>query len=512
METNASPLRGTAIDLRASPSSRLLLVRYGGDLTTKARQTRQRFAARLAHNIRDALSAEQLSAQVRRSHDRIYVEGDEPIPARLLARVFGVQSVSCVERRPWASLDEIVAAGVDLFTGLVQGREFAIRARRVGTRQQIPVSASDIQNVLGDALRPIARGVNLENPDVTLRIEVMPGQAYFFTSSESGPGGLPLGVEGRAVALVSGGFDSAVAAWHLMKRGVGLDYVFCNLGGRTHQLGTLRVMELIARNWSYGTRPRFHAIDFDAVSSDLQKSVHERYRQVILKRLMLRAAETVARETGALAIITGDAVGQVSSQTLTNLASISEATSLPILRPLVGANKDEILGQARRIGTFELSKVVGEYCALVPRKPATAAALDVVLDEDARLDPQLLERAVAERSVFDIRRLDLGLLDLPDLEVEEIDPGAAVIDLRSKAAYENWHYPDALFLDFAHALRAVPHLSREKSYVLYCEFGLKSAHLAERMRAEGLDASHFKGGSANLSRWMESRGGPAAEK
>ncbi len=227
---------------------------------------------------------------------------------------------------------------------------------------------------------------------------------------------------------------------------------------------------------------------------------------------MLRAAEAVARETGALAIITGDAVGQVSSQTLTNLASISEATSLPILRPLVGANKDEILGQARAIGTFELSKVVGEYCALVPRKPATAAALDVVRDEDARLDPQLLERAVAERSIFDIRRLDLGLLDLSDIEVDAIDPGAAVIDLRSKVAYENWHYPDALFLDFPHAVRAVSHLSRKKTYVLYCEFALKSAHLAELMRAEGFDASHFKGGSASLFRWMESRGAPAAEK
>ncbi len=282
METNASPLRGTAIDLPASPSSRLLLVRYGGDLTTKARQTRQRFAARLARNIRDALSTERLSAQVRRSHDRIYVEGDEPIPAGLVSRVFGVQSVSCVERRPWADLEDIVAAGVDLFTDLVRDRRFAIRARRVGTRQEIPVSASDIQNALGDALRPFARGVDLEKPDVTVRIEVMAGQAYFFTGSESGPGGLPLGVEGRAVALVSGGFDSAVAAWHLMKRGVDVDYVFCNLGGRTHQLGALRVMEFIASNWSYGTRPRFHAIDFDAVSGDLQKSVHERYRQVVL--------------------------------------------------------------------------------------------------------------------------------------------------------------------------------------------------------------------------------------
>ncbi len=503
MPTDSSPRRGTAIDPTASASSRLLLARYGGDLTTKARETRRRFVARLTHNIRDALAAEQITAKVRQSHDRIYIEGEDPIPAEPIARVFGVQSVSSVIRRPWTTLDDLVSTGHEIFGEVVRDRQFAIRARRVGTRQEIPISIRSLQNQLGDALRKSARGVDLENPDVTVRIEVMPGQAYYFTESLAGPGGLPLGVEGRAIALVSGGFDSAVAVWQLMKRGVDVDYVFCNLGGQVHQLGTLRVMELIAKKWSYGTRPRFHAIDFDAVSENLQKCVHERYRQVILKRLMLRAAEVVAKQTGSLAIITGDAIGQVSSQTLTNMATISEATSMPILRPLVGSNKDEILARARAIGTFELSKVVGEYCALVPRRPATAAALDIVREEDALLDSQLLERAIAERSVFEMRSMNLALLDSPELEVSAIDSGATVIDLRSKVAYQNWHYPDALFMDFAHALRAIPHLPRDKFYVLYCEFGLKSAHLVEFMREEGFDAAHFKGGAPSLSRWVQ---------
>jgi thiamine biosynthesis protein ThiI len=258
------------------------------------------------------------------------------------------------------------------------------------------------------------------------------------------------------------------------------------------------VVKQLADLWLHGQRPRFHAVDFDLLSRDLQARTGQRYWQVILKRLMLRAAAGVASETGGMAIVTGEAVGQVSSQTLANLAVITEATSLPVLRPLVGANKDEIVALARHIGTFELSSVVGEYCAMVPRRPATAATLAAVRAEEERLDPSLLERAVAERAVLDLARLDLDQQSDPSLEVGEIPPDAVVLDLRTKAAYESWHWPDALFLDFANALRAWPHFDRSRRYVLYCEFGLKSAHAAELMRRGGLDARHVAGGAPRL--------------
>ena len=122
------------------------------------------------------------------------------------------------------------------------------------------------------------------------------------------------------------------------------------------------------------------------------------------------------------------------------------------------------------------------------------------------MDLSLLETAVAERSYFDLRQLDLSLVDMPDLEVDEIPAGAVVLDLRSKQAYQAGHYPDALFLDFASALKAYPDMPRDRSYVLYCEFGLKSAHLADLMRAAGLEASHFKGGSATLMRLAQNKG------
>lgn len=488
-----------------------VLVRFSGDITTKARQTRRRFLTRMSRNLKDALRSQSIRHRITRTHDRILIDieaGRISDAIDCLSRVFGVQSLSRIQDREWHTLEDLVTAGLAIFGEAVRDRSFAVRARRVGNRNLIPVRSEQVQRELGAALLPAARKVSLGNPEVVAAVEIGPEQAHFFSDRVVAEGGLPLACEGRAVALVSGGFDSPVAAWLLKKRGVELDYVFCNLGGRNHQLETLQVMKVISDRWSYGTRPHFHAIEFEDVTRDLQAGVTTRYWQIVLKRLMVRAAEAVAHERKASAIITGEAMGQVSSQTLPNLAVISAATSLPILRPLVGFNKEEIIRLSRKIGTHDLSAKVGEYCALVPSKPATRSTVGRIEAEEKSLDPDILANAIAERSIFDLRSLDLSSLERPDIQTQSIRPGEVVLDLRSKAAYENWHYPEALFLDFQNALRAVPHLDPNPSYVLYCEFGLKSGHLAELMCREGLRASHFAGGVKALIRHAAQNGLP----
>jgi thiamine biosynthesis protein ThiI len=482
------------------PASRLVLLRFSGEIGTKARGTRHQFQRRLLHNLKDAISCRDSEPSVRVSRDRIFVEMPRECAVDALTRVFGIQSISLVERRPATQLEEVVRAGEELFRERVRGRRFAVRARRVGDRSKIPVGAGELERALGAALLPASARVDLGNPEVTVHVELLEHEAYFFPARIPAQGGLPLGVEGRGVALISGGFDSAVAAWQMLKRGVLLDYVFCNLSGATHQQGVLRVAKVLADRWSYGDRPRLHAIDFEPLTAELRAKTQKRYWQVLLKRQMLRAAEGVARQCRASAIVTGDAMGQVSSQTLRNLAVISRAASLLLLRPLVGFNKDEIVALARQLGTFELSKAVGEYCAMVPSRPATGASLRAVLAEEEKLDLSRIERVVAEREVFDLRGLDVEELDLTELEVERIPEGATVLDLRSEAEYASWHYPGALRLDFAHAFRAPLSFDRNQTYVLYCELGLKSAHLAELMRKEGFQAYHFKGGLRALQR------------
>ncbi|HPG24276.1 MAG: tRNA 4-thiouridine(8) synthase ThiI [Spirochaetaceae bacterium] len=503
----------------APEGGRLLLVRLSGDLTTKGDATRRRMTSRLAENLRASIKQAGRSARVVRERSRIFVElapldpagaavgarppVDDDAMVERLARVFGIQSVSLVHAEDWTTLDDLVRTGERFGAPFVAGQRFAIRARRVGDRTEVPLRSGDVERALGERLLGASAGVDLRHPDVTVFIEIGRRRAWYFVAKTKGAGGLPLGTEGRAVSLLSGGFDSPVASWRLLRRGVAIDYVFCNLGGRQHQLETLAIAKCLADRWQCGTRPRFHAIDFDAVSREIQDKVTTRYWQIVLKRMMLRAAEAVAAQIDAAAIVTGEAIGQVSSQTLQNLAVISDGARLPILRPLVGNNKDEIIAESRVVGTHDLSAKVGEYCAIVPSRPATNARLADVLAEEAKLDPGVLEEALAGRSEFLLPDLDLDAWTAEDLSARTIDAGDTVIDLRSKAAYDGWHFPGALFLDFANALRAYPSFDAGQHYVLYCEFGLKSAHLADLMRRAGLDARHVSGGLREVRRLAE---------
>jgi len=498
-------------------ASQVVLLRLSGEITVKARATRGRFEAKLLRNLGDALRSEGIPAQLSRSRSRIFVASDDPRVPEILARVFGVQSLSVARVHPAEKLGSVVEAGRALFRDAVAGRRFAVRARRVGDRSQIGLSTREIERELGTALLPDSAGVDLDHPEFVARVELHERQAYFCTETWAGPAGLPLDVEGHALSLLSGGFDSAVASWQLLRRGVRIDYLFCNLGGRTHEQGALRIAKVLADRWSYGGSPQLHAVDFDAVAAEIRERTRTRFWQVLLKRQMLRAAEQVGRPAGpgpgraVDALITGEAVGQVSSQTLPNLATISQATSLPILRPLVGMNKDDIIRAAERIGTAAISAVLDEYCAMVPTRPATTSSVAAVQAEEAQLDPAVLEHAVATRRIFALRALDLDAMTLPEFAIDGIPDDATVLDLRSRAAYAAWHWPGALPLDLDHALAALPALPRDRRYVLYCEFGLKSEHLAEQMRRAGLEAWNFRGGLKGLVALARTQGRPGPE-
>lgn len=490
-----------------SPTRQLYLLRLSGEITTKAPRTRARFTTRLVENLEDGLRSAGIDFELDRQWSRIYVEAKEDgLPGGISAagdvirRTFGVHSHSPVERRPWRELADVVAAGHEIFRSQVAGRTFAVRARRSGDRSKVPLRSKDVEIELGSALLPHARKVDLDHPEVTASVEIHPREAYFFRDKVLGPAGLPLGTEDRALSLVSGGFDSAVASWMMLRRGVALDYAFFNLGGTAHELGVLRVMKVIASEWSHGDRPRLCSMDFRPVVAELQARVTPRYWQVILKRLMLRAAERLARELRLSSLVTGEAIGQVSSQTPQNLAVISRPVGLPILRPLVAFNKEEIIDRSREIGTYELSSAVDEYCAILPRKPATRASLRIVEEEEENLDPEVLARAVAERRVLDLRELDPSELGGEELSIGEVPEGARLVDLRPKAAYDAWHPPQAEHMDFFQALKRHGSFDREETWVFYCEVGLKSAHLAEVMQAEGFRAFHLPGGVRDLMR------------
>lgn len=475
------------------------LVRFAGEIATKSRRTRARFQNRLANNLRDALASHGFDARVDREWSRLYVSAGDRGIVDPLSRVFGVSSFSLLEGECPAELPRIVEVGRELFGERVKGRRYAVRARRSGSHE---FGSGDVMRELGAALNPGAE-VDLDHPDIVVRVEVRDDTAYLFSDRIAGAGGLPLGVQGRAVALLSGGFDSAVAAWMTLSRGIPLEYVFCNLGGAAYRRMVLEVGMHLAREWSYGTRPRIHVLDFTEVVEAMRRSVRPAYLQVVLKRLMYRAASRVAEEVGAEALVTGESVGQVSSQTLANLRAIDGAANRPVLRPLVGFDKEAIVARAREIGTYELSARVREYCQVAPDRPVTASRPEDAAEQEEAVDAEPLERALEGREVLDLRDLRLPEVVGEGLFLSEVPSGAAVIDTRPREAYEAWHWPRAEHRELDRLTRDFGDLDPERTYVLYCAEGLRTAHLAERMQARGLEAYSFRGGARALRRRAE---------
>ncbi|MFQ5600240.1 MAG: tRNA uracil 4-sulfurtransferase ThiI [Candidatus Krumholzibacteriia bacterium] len=476
------------------------LIRLSPDITTKADRTRRRFMRMLVDNLRDAFRSEGIAATVEPGWVRLVVESDDARVEDVAPRVFGVHSLSRVEERDATDLDRLVDAATPHFRPRMEGRTFAIRARTAG---RAGFRSRDVEVALGARLAPHGK-VQLDDPDVTCHVEVRDAKAYLFCDSIRGWRGLPVGSEGRAVALLSGGFDSAVASWMVMRRGVGLDYVFCRLGGPVHTQGALRVLHVLAGRWSYGSRSHVHIVPFEDVVEKIRASCRPSMWQLVLKRFMYRTAQHVVREARGQAIVTGEALAQVSSQTLKNLRALDGRLDVPLLRPLLGLDKEEIIERSRTVGTCELSATVQEYCAIVPNKPAVAAKPFEVAEEEAKVELDF-DALLSDRRVLKARRLSEEDWAIDDLEIDEIPEGAAVLDLRGELSFTAWHYPGAARVDLGHALKHLDEFDRRRAYVLYCQFGLKSAYLAEHMREAGLAAHNFRGGMRNLIRYAADR-------
>lgn len=463
-----------------------------GEVATKARATRRSFHRRLRANIRDALARHRLEGDIHDRRDRIDIDGVDETALAPLSRIFGIQAVRMVRALPWRDVGDIVEAGDGLFREAVAGRRFAVRPRRVGPRDRIRISSDELARRLGRRLADAGGMVDLDHPEITVHVEVRLHDVLFFDRSLTGPGGLPVGVEGSALALISGGFDSAVAAWQILRRGVELDFLLFNLAGWPQEQAVRQLLHRLDEDWMAGAHPRLHVVDFRPVVAELRERVRSRYWQVLLKRLMMRAADRIAAERGSEALVTGEAIGQVSSQTLTNLGAITAHTVTPVLRPLLGQNKHEIVDLARHIGTADISGGVEEFCALDGSAPATRVRVTDLDREEERIGRDLVATLAGRYRTVPHTAFGDALDETPELD--RVPDHLAVIDLRSEAEYEHWCWPHAIHLEFDKAMEHAGRLPRDRAYLFYCEVGLKSAYLAEMMREAGYEAYSFRGG------------------
>ena len=358
----------------------LWLVRYS-EIFLKSDPVRREWEKALTRNIREVLP----DCRVRTERGRIWVEG--PVDREKLRRVFGIVSFSPVT---WCSLGDLNGTLLDLCRKNSAGNRttFGIRMRRVGTH---PFTSQEKAIELGNLVRgefPHLE-VDLRHPDLELHVEIREGDCYLFTEVIQGAGGLPLGVEGSLVALVSGGIDSPVAAWMMMKRGCRILPVYVDLEGFLGDDARERAEQVVGVLRLYQPDIHLQVVPdsfLACAKKELLRWDLEKYTCLLCKRRMYRIAGAVAREKGAKGLVTGESLGQVASQTLANLLVLDDAATMPVYRPLIGLDKEEIIRIARDIGTFPTSTVPIRGCQAVPNKPSTGAVLEKILEIEENLD------------------------------------------------------------------------------------------------------------------------------
>jgi thiamine biosynthesis protein ThiI len=364
---------------------RSIVVHYK-ELALKGRN-RPWFVQLLVRNLRLALAGLDV-ARVRSVMGRIEIDlgpGTSYDAARArIARVFGIANFSLAGRAPHDI--QVLADAILADLGDRQVSSFRVSARRADKR--IPLTSPQLEREVGGLIKQ-AKGwrVDLDHAELTIHLEFLPDHAFYFFGKEPGAGGLPTGSSGKLTCLLSGGIDSPVAAYRMMRRGCTVSFVHFHSYPILSRASQEKVREIAALLTQHQQQARLAMVAFGALQQQVVLAVPPEFRVVIYRRLMLRIAERLARQWRTRALVTGEAVGQVASQTLENMTVIADACQLEILRPLVGMDKDEIADQAAAIGTLAISNIPDQDCCTLftPRNPATRARLADVLRAEAAL-------------------------------------------------------------------------------------------------------------------------------
>jgi len=385
----------------------VVLVRYG-EVTLKSPYVRELMEKKLIDHIKYVLRKHGYErVNIRLIPGRIFINNVDNAAevANIVSKVFGVVSTSpAVEVR--TEIGEIKKSVVNYaLEVLKENQSFAIRARRV---KRFPITSKELEKILGaevlDKLREKKLKVNLTSPDVTIYVEVRSRKTYIYHEVFDGVGGLPYGVEGKAISLVSGGIDSPVATWLIMKRGVKVIPVFFNGGSFTSREAVEKAHTTIKilREWVPEDEFYFYEVSYGEALRTIVENVRPQLVCLACKRTMLKTAIELARIEGAKAIVTGESLGQVASQTLDNIFAISYNLEYPILRPLIGLDKDEIVELARKIGTYNVSSRNVIECQASPAyrgfKAIAHADVDIVLELEKKLDIDRLAKELVKNS------------------------------------------------------------------------------------------------------------------
>jgi thiamine biosynthesis protein ThiI len=472
------------------------IVKLHPEISIKSKSVRKRQTMLLEQNIKTILLRLDPAVEVHNLYDHLTVrldKDDERLRQQMaehLQCIPGIVQFAEMQSANYDSLHHIFEQVLALYRDEVAGKSFVVRVRRSGDQS---FSSLDAERYIGGGLNqhiPTAR-VQLKNPEVSVQLEIRRDKLLMKKRIYQGMGGFPLPSQGDVLSLISGGFDSAVASYLMIRKGLRTHFLFFNLGGAAHETGVRQMAFYIWQKYSLSHKVKFVSVDFAPVVDEILARIPSGLMGVVLKRMMMRAASTVAESLNVKAVVTGESIGQVASQTIVNLNVIDRVTETLILRPLIYQDKQEIIDIARAIGVEDMAKTMPEYCGVISRSPTINAVLADVHGAEQHFDLSILEKVSAEAKVLDIRTVEYQAeQQLTTVATESVlPPEAIVLDVR--APDEADLHP--LQLD-SHQVQELPffriasqfaNLDQTKHYYLYCDRGVMSRLQALLLKEQG---------------------------
>ncbi|MFZ7107873.1 tRNA uracil 4-sulfurtransferase ThiI [Avibacterium avium] len=470
------------------------IIKLFPEIMIKSESVRKRFIKILTGNIRNILNKYDDTVAVVKHWDYIEVRSknaeNRALLIELLGRIPGIHHFLEVEEKPFNNVQDIFQQTLQDVAHLLENKTFCVRVKRKGKHD---FSSLDVERYVGGGLNQhiASAKVKLSKPDVTVRIDIEDDKMMLVKARHTGLGGYPIGTQEDVLSLISGGFDSGVSSYMLIRRGSRVHYCFFNLGGAAHEIGVKQMAYHIWNRFSGSHKVRFVAINFEPVVAEILEKIDNGQMGVVLKRMMVSAASKVAERFGIQAIVTGEALGQVSSQTLTNLRLIDEAADALVLRPLITHDKEQIIAMAKEIGTDDIAKSMPEFCGVISKNPTVKAVREKILSEENHFDFSVLESAVQNAQYLDIRQI----AEQTEKEVVEVDTISVlgendiVIDIRSPEETDENPLElagqEVRLIPFYKLSTLFPDLDQSKNYVLYCERGVMSKLQALYLKENG---------------------------
>ena len=479
-------------------SNMKFIVKLFPEITIKSRSVKKRLVRRLHANLQIILQRIDPQIKVTRLWDRVLIEQPkansncyEDLVAAL-GNVQGIAHVVQVQEYPLTTPEALLETVIKVWGDALAGKSFVVRVKRSGEHD---FSSVEMERYIGKGILESTQAlkVNLHQPQMSVKIEIKDNAVFLVERRIDGIGGYPQGSQEPVLSLISGGFDSIVASYLAMKRGSKTHFLFFNLGGPAHEKGVKQAAYFLWNKYASAAKVKFISVPFDEVVGELMQQVSHSHRGVVLKRMMLKVADRVAAKLKAEALITGESIAQVSSQTLTNLSVIDRATQRLVLRPLVTFDKQEIIDIAERIGAYELAATMPEYCGIISDKPTVRAQLSQVEAQEQNFDMNLLEKALEGTVEYSIECLAEGFVEAAPTSAlnpqKRLDNNQVVIDIREP--FEQQKKPlnlpgvKILTVPFYEINKHFESLDPSQHYLLYCEKGVMSQLHALHIQDQG---------------------------